>query len=135
MANLEFCAAVREISSRLFPAGFDTSPHPPNSFLDLALHVATTGRMCVTNAETADHEFDSHETWHHFRAWHDWCHLHGGHDFSLPGECAAVRMQHAMLAGLCGLDKQREWAPILTRQIIHDNFGDDAFCPAALSAN
>lgn len=134
MSTPEFCEAIHEIARELFPDGFDTSPHPPNNFLDLALHVATTGRMCVTNAMTADHEFDEPSTYHAFRAWHDWCHLNGGHPFSLQGECAAVRMQLAMLHIKFGRERHDAWKPTLIRQIIRDNFGEDAFCPGALEA-
>jgi hypothetical protein len=132
MANQEFGEAVHVIANRLFPNGFDVSPSPPNSFLDLAVHVARTGRMTVADGNHAPNEFDTPETYQAFRAWHDWCHLQGGHDFTLKGECAAVRMQFAMLATLYGPEKTREWAPILRQQIIHDNFGQDVFCPATL---
>lgn len=132
MANAEFCAAVHEICSRLFPEGFDVSVNPPNTFLDLALHVATTGRMVVKLGYTDDHEFDHAGTWQAFRAWHDWCHLHGRYRFTQAGECAAVRMQLAMITALYGHERRVEWLPIIHRQIIRDNFGDDAFCPALL---
>lgn len=132
MANQEFCEAVQAIVNCLFPTGFDVSPSPPDSFLDLAVHVARTGRMVVTAGTDHPHEFDTPETYQAFRAWHDWCHLQGGHDFTLKGECAAVRMQFAMLATLYGPAKTREWSGILRQQIIHDNFGQDVFCPPSL---
>jgi hypothetical protein len=131
MPNPEFCNAVNDIARRVLPDGWDVSPDAPNNFLDLALHVATTGRMCVSDSVTEDCQFDP-DTYHAFRAWHDWCHLNGGHPFTLRGECAAVRMQLTHLALLYGRVNHDEWKPILIRQIIHDNFGDKVFCPGLL---
>ena len=129
MADLAWCRAVHKIAERLFPQGFDVSHDAPNSYLDLAVHVARTGRMLVTDGVTDDDAFDTAETWHAFRAWHDWCHLKGGYGFDLPGECTTVRLQSAMLFSVYGLRANR-WRPILHRQIIAYNFGDAATCPA-----
>lgn len=130
--NRAFCRAVRKISASLFPQGFDVSDHAPNTLRDLALHMARTGRMCVSTGNTDDHSFDNEGTYHAFRAWHDWCHVQGGHEFTIEGECATVRMQHAMVAAMFGEKNMRAWLPILHKQIIHDNFGDAAFCPITL---
>ena len=129
MADKEWCEAVRTISGRLFPDGFDVSHDAPNTYLDLAVHVARTGRICVNSGMTDDEAFDSPETWHAFRAWHDWCHIKGGHGFDLPGECNTVRLQSAMVDAVYGPSKAGLWRPILRRQIIAYNFGDCATCP------
>ncbi len=133
MSNKAFCRAVNVISHSLFPSGYDVSDHPPNTLRDLAIHVARTGRMVVTSGPKTANEFDTDETWQAFRAWHDWCHLHGGHEFTLKGECAAVRMQHGMVAARFGAKRMQQWAPILHKQIIHDNFGMAAYCPITLT--
>lgn len=131
MSHSAFCDAVNTIALRLFPAGFDTGPHAPNSYEELAAHVAETGRMLVTDHMTEDCEFDR-PTYHAFRAWHDWCHLKGGFPFNLGGECAAVRMQLAMVRLMFGQVRHDEWRPILIRQIIRDNFGEGVICPDIL---
>ena len=129
MADLAWCRAVNEIADRLFHEGFDVSHDAPNTYLDLAVHVARTGRMCVSNGTTDDAAFDTAETWHAFRAWHDWCHIKGGWGFDLQGECATVRLQSAMLDAAYGPAVAAQWRPILRRQIIAYNFGDCATCP------
>jgi hypothetical protein len=131
MPNSDFTWAIKNMAQRLFPKGFDVSDNAPNSFVELAAHVASTGRMCVSSTVTPDCEFDA-DTYYAFRAWHDWCHIHGGHEFTLQGECATVRMQLAMMRIMYGVSRHDEWKPILIRQIIHDNFGQEAFCPAIL---
>lgn len=132
MANPAFCQAVNTIASNLFPQGFDTSPNAPNNLTDLVYHVARTGRMVVSDHGGDSHEFDTRETYQAFRAWHDWCHIHGKHPFTLKGECAAVRLQVAMLTALYGRASVLEWLPILHQQIIRDNFGETAICPPSL---
>lgn len=128
----DFNRAVSRMCGRLYPHGFDISDTPPNSYIDLAVHVARTGRMCVAKGCSHAIEFDSLKRWQQFRAWHDYCHIEGGHPFTLAGECAAVRMQIAMLRACYPSSKVARWTPILVQQIIHDNFGEAAFCPATL---
>lgn len=131
--TLSFRSAVLDIAGRLFPHGFDINPNPPNTLEELALTMLQTGRMVVTSHVTDDCEFDA-PTYAAFRAWHDWCHVFGGHAFDLQGECAAVRMQLAMIYGMYGKACHDAWKPTLLRQIIKDNFGEDAFCPGLLGA-
>ena len=133
MADTEWCKAVRTIAHRLFPKGFDVSDDAPNTYLDLAVHVARTGRYCVYSGGTDDPAFDSDATWQAFRAWHDWCHIQGGHGFDLTGECNTVRLQGAMVASLYGPMGLARWRPILRRQIIAYNFGEEAFCPTTFT--
>ena len=128
MVDTEWCKAVHTIAHHLFPDGFDVSSDAPNTYLDLAVHVARTGRYCVSSGGTDDPAFDTAETWQAFRAWHDWCHIQGGHGFDLLGECTTVRLQGAMVASLYGQRGLIRWRPILRRQIIAYNFGPEAFC-------
>jgi hypothetical protein len=123
-----FCHAVRAIATTLMPAGFDVSPHAPNTYEALLLAKAQTGRLCVTNAPATEHVFDSIETFHAWRAWHDWTHIALGQPFTLEGECAVVHAQEAMVAARFGEQAMLRWLPYMEQQIIADNFGDDAIC-------
>jgi hypothetical protein len=134
MINDPFSEAVWAIAHAVLPEGWDVSPHAPDNYQDLALTVARTGRMVVSDSATDDPAFGNNQgTYHAFRAWHDWCHLYAGQNFSLRGECAAVRMQYAMLLAKVGKRLADQMRPILDRQIIAGNFGPDASCPQLLT--
>ena len=119
--DLDWCRAVRTIAHRLFPDGFDVSHDAPNTYLDLAVHVARTGRYCVSSGCTDDPAFDSAETWQAFRAWHDWCHVTCGCKFTENGENEVAIIQECMLAARVGRVTAKRWLHLLQREVVDSN--------------
>lgn len=100
--NRAFNVAVRQISARYFPLGFDVSDNAPSSLEALTKHVNATGRMLVWSGASDRTIFACPETNHAFRAWHDLHHYRLQAPFNELGELQVCRAQKADLWALYG---------------------------------
>lgn len=101
--NPQLNAAVRTITHRLFPLGFDVASEAPDT-LDKLNQQMASGRMTVWNGASDQTIYGDAETNYAFRAWHDWAHWRYQLPFNREGERAAAFVQIAHLARLYGDD-------------------------------
>ena len=93
--SVRFNVAVLHIAGRILPNGFDVSENAPQTFDSLVAHYEKTGRILVWNGASEKTIFADSEINFAFRAWHDSKHILGNHDFTIPGEMAALELQQA----------------------------------------
>jgi len=91
--DTELNRVILEITRAMFPQGFDVSRDAPETIEGLRAHVARTGRMIVTDANSETTIYGRASVNVAFRAWHDATHLETGADFSLEGESAVCEAQ------------------------------------------
>lgn len=55
--SIELNIAIRKVADRLFPCGFDVGPDAPETLEALTDHIATTGRMLVSDQHCENNIF------------------------------------------------------------------------------
>lgn len=104
--NIQLNIAVRHITDRLFPLGFDASPaavYPPVlSTLKRIINGKAGERLVVWSGESENTIYACPETNWAARAWHDWHHGKHGFDFTLGGERKTAESQARDLIELYG---------------------------------
>lgn len=124
-----FNIAVLNISSRLFPTGFDVSDHAPSTYAELKELLDSGARMVVYSGGSEKTIYADPEVNYSFRAWHDWCHWRGRHPFDAEGEISVCNMQCDHIRTLYGVSEHAaRWcriihAEIIGQQMFYDRYG------------
>jgi len=110
-------AAILEITSRLFPDGFDVCETAPSTYQELKNHLDAGKRLVVYSGGSNGTIYADPEVNYAFRAWHDYTHWKGSFDFSVEGETAVCQEQCRQLVERYG-DSARRWCGILRAEVI-----------------
>lgn len=131
--SVPFNVAVRHITDKIFPCGFDVSKNAPQDHEQLQAYHHATGRIKVWNGASDRTIFGCPETNYMFRAWHDSKHVLGKHLFTPAGEYAVMLMQQVDIRALYDGDQADYFCAILEAEImgqleyknIHNEFPGD----------
>jgi len=131
--SIPFNVAVRHISDKIFPCGFDVSEDAPKTYDELVAHYHKQARLSVWNGASDRTIFGCPETNYMFRAWHDSKHLLYDHPFTPDGERSVMLQQQADIGALYDGAQADYFCEILEAEImgqlqyaeIHGDFPGD----------
>ena len=120
---------IIDLSTALFPYGFDVRVNAPNTAADLSATMRM-GRMVVWDSDYSTSDIADTETHRAFRALHDWAHWRYDLPFTMAGEYAACHVHTSQIIRYFGRNEGVErtiaqlWANIIsTLEYVADHDG------------